>query len=217
MEKGERFLIEASPSPSSRGARGSVLFYILMAVALIGALSFVVMEDSDSTVSTQVAQNTASELYAQANLIRAAVTECVLEFPGGGGDLDGDNDIDAADNANTPYPLEPNDALNPGGAAGNDQVRNLKCLMSSSTARNMFQGAGNRGQLLPPPPSGYTEWTYFNTVADGVGMEITAPLSATHLDALTRFMRKFSSCQAALDYGSCGVTCLTVWIDRPSC
>lgn len=200
----------------SRAQSGSVIVYILIAVALLAALTFSFTRDSRQNVSSQVAFRLAEELYVQANLIRATIVECAAEYPNGGGDLDGDNDIDANDNPNNPYPVNPSFVDNPHGAAANDDVRNLSCTGAPTGKANIFQGSKNKGRFLPQPPSGFSEWEYDND-ANGVRIRITAPASATGIDTLSRIMSKFSTCQADLNYGACGAQCLTVWVHRIAC
>ncbi len=87
--------------------RGSVLIYILIAIALLAALTYSFAKDTSSNINTQLANKTSQELYVQVNLIRSAILECTLAYPSGGGDIDASGVIDATDNPNSPYPLNP--------------------------------------------------------------------------------------------------------------
>lgn len=205
---------------------GNVLLYILIAIALLAALTYSMTKEGGTKASVHLAHKTSQELYVQVNLIRSAVLECTLAYPAGGGDLypagSPDGVIDADDNPNNPYPLNPSSPLNPDGAAANDNVRNLTCIGAPAGSRSIFQGAGTQGRYLPPPPPGFGEWTYINhgdssTPTEGVRIQIIASDNATNRDALNRLMTKFSACQADLDYGGCGATCFTAWIQRTSC
>lgn len=195
---------------------GSVLVYVFVAIGLLAALTYSFTKDSRSGVAAHTANRVAQELYVQANLIRSAILECTLSYPGGGGDLDGDADIDADDNPNTPYPLQPDNALvpdPPGPVAGN-AVHDVVCLKSSTETENIFQGVNNRGRFLPLPPAGFGAWTYTSHATDGVYVEIetTGVASATEAQALDRLVNKFAACQASV---SCGATCtFRVWVDR---
>jgi hypothetical protein len=197
----------------SRSESGSVLVYIFIAVALLAALTYTFTKNTRSDLSGQMANKISQELYVQANLIRSAVIECTLAYPAGGGDLDSSGTIDTTDNPNTPYPLTPNAALNPGGAAANDYARNMVCVGAPAASRNIFGSTNNQGRFLPPPPGGYTEWSYIND-SNGVRIKITAPNSASDINALNKLMAKFSTSQADLNYGGCGATCFTAWIQR---
>lgn len=199
---------------------GSVLFYIFLAMGLLAALTFSFTKNSRENASTQTAHRMSEEIFSQINVIRAAVTECTIEYPEGGGDLNGDGFINTTDNPNTPYPVNPSDANNPHGAAASDEVRNLSCTGAPAAEANIFQGANNKGRVLPPIPSGFSEWLYIND-ADGVSIQTVGPATAGAEDALARVMRKFATCQADLNYdrgtGGCGSRCLTVWIKRAAC
>jgi hypothetical protein len=196
-------------SLSRCGQRGSVLFYIFIAVGLLAALTVAFTRDGGVRLSAQTAAKNASELYVQANLIRSAILECTLTYPGGGGDLDADGDIDADDNDNTPFPLQPSDSLNPGGVINvNNYARYVACLKSTTTIDRLFEGANNQGRFLPVPPSGFGEWYYFND-SSGVRLRITGDT-----DTVTRLLARFSSCQAETNYGACGAGCITIWINR---
>lgn len=199
-----------------KSERGSVLFYIFLAIGLLGALTYSFVKDSRQNTTSQISYKSAEELYVQANVIRAAIMECAIEYPSGGGDLDADGDIDATDNPNNPYPVNPSNANNPHGVAANNNVRNLSCTGAPAGRANIFQGANNKGRLLPPPPPDFGEWTYIND-ANGVRIQITGNATAGATDALTRLMTRFVSCQADLNYGACGARCFTAWIQRTAC
>ncbi len=57
---------------------GNVLFMILIAVALMGALGAVMMRDSGQNATTMSADKISTTLAAQAQTIRSALTECNL-------------------------------------------------------------------------------------------------------------------------------------------
>lgn len=200
--------------------RGSVLFYIFLAMGLLAALTFSFTKNSRENIVTQNAHRVSEELFSQLNVIRSAIMECALEYPEGGGDLDGSGVIDATDNPNNPYPVNPSNLNNPHGVAVNDQVRNLSCTGAPATEANIFQGANNKGRMLQPIPGGFSEWVYIND-ANGVRITTTGSTTAANIDALDRLMRKFSTCQADLNYdsgsGGCGARCFTAWVKRAAC
>jgi hypothetical protein len=225
---------------SMREEAGSVLLYILMAMGLLAALTYAYIKDSRENYASQSAVQIAETLNSQANLIRSAVVQCAMEYPQGGGNLNNTggsaNIIDYADNPNNPYPLNPSSPLNPSPAA-NDYAKNLMCftapavydntgtLISGAVTSGMFSGANNQGRFLPPPPAGFSEWTYVNNTTltpapngRGVYIQITAPNDASAINALTRVMSKYAQYQADLNYdggsGACGARCITIWIQR---
>ncbi|MBI3441465.1 MAG: hypothetical protein HY052_06650, partial [Proteobacteria bacterium] len=166
----------------------------------------------------------------QSNLIRTAVQQCIMEYPEGGAgspdggthsyaDLNRDGVIDSNDNPNLPYPLNPSSALNPDAVAGiaatvgTDYARDLSCVGAPASAALMFKGASNQGRFLPPPPNGFSEWTYANN-ANGVYIKTVAPNDPAALDALHRIRNKFNTCQAEINFGGCGTNCLVIWLLR---
>jgi len=221
----------------ARKNSGNVLFYVFMAVGLIAALTYAFLKDSRENFASQNAVNIAESLYAQVNMVRSAVQQCVMEYPEGGegtcggsvvacgnapcscADLNHDGVIDSTnDNPNIPYPLNPSSTLNPNSRAaatvGTDYVRNLSCVGALPASALMFQGANNQGRFLPPPPPGFPEWTYANTTADGVYIQIIAPGDTAAINAITRLRNKFNTCQAEVNYGGCGARCFTAWLLR---
>lgn len=201
----------------SRGQRGSVLFYIFMAIALLAALTYSFTRDSRDNVSGQMANKISQELYVEINTIRSAIMECALAYPAGGGDLNADDLIDSADNPNNPFPLNPSDgvmnSLNPSTAFADDNVRNLACITAVDSKKMIFQGLESQGRFLPPPPPGYSEWTYAND-ADGVRIMITPGVTATDVAAMARLLARFdaATCQATFTGGV-----FTVWLQKAAC
>lgn len=144
-------------------------------------------------------------------------------------DLDGDGDVDNDDNDNAGYPLEPTDILHANSLAGctttngrsgcvtasaTDDVRNLKCIGAPIGEVNMFTGQNNSGSFLPPKPQGFNEWQYRND-SDGVYLQITAEVqNMVYETTLSRLADKFVTCQAEIDFNSCGVNCFTAWLKR---
>ena len=194
--------------------RGSAVFYVLIAIAMLGMLTFAFMNDSGTNTVKQNAYQISEQLYNQFNTINSAVLQCILEYPKGGGDLDGNSYVDANDNNHRPYPLTPSNANNPGGAAADDQARNMKCPGSGN---GIFQGSGNIGTYLPPPPSEFSEWEYFNTasgVTGGVYLRTIGSASSTATEAVRLLQQKFDSSQFTTNYNACGANCIVIWIKK---
>ena len=201
---------------------GNVLLYVLIAVALLAALTFAFARGNRDNLSQQKGVSMAEDLFVQANMIRAAVQQCVLEYPKGGGDIAPagapDGVIDASDNPNNPYPLAPSDALNPFAPAGiaaaaDDRAKYLTCVGASAAEARMFEGSSNQGRFLPPIPAGFSEWVYKN---DGTGVYIQTAGSndGAAKKALDLLERKFDSCQVSRA-GGCGLSqpnCFTIFI-----
>lgn len=206
---------------SGNAEGGNALLYVLLAVGLLAALTYSYVKDGRENYASQSSVQISSTLYSQINMIKSAVMECVAEYSGGGGDLNGDGVIDGDDNHNNPYPLSPSNALNlaaPGGCtttsnaagcipqAGNDEVIGLQCIGAPAGAAAMFSGSSNQGRFLPPPPNGFTPWVYKND-ASGTYIQITFPNDAAAAIALNRLLGQFTSNQA----GASGLT-FTAWI-----
>lgn len=195
---------------------GSVIFYIFLAVGLLGLLTYSLTQSSRTSATTQSAFRITEDLFVQSNAIKSAVLECTFAFPNGGGDLDGNGTINSADNDNVPYPLSPTDANNPDGAAANDQVRNLQCPGAPAGQRSIYDGVGTTGRFLPPASNGFGEWTYINDT-NGVRLQIIGPNDQAALQAMDALERRFDTCEADIDFSSCGATCFTTWIIRATC
>ena len=207
--------------------RGNALLYVLLAVGLMAALTYAYVQDNHDSYASQSSVQIAESLFSQVNMIKGAIVQCALEYPMGGGYVNGNGlsnqIITAADNYNNPYPLAPSNPLitnattngcaGVGGAgcvavAGNNNVRNLTCIGAPIAAAYMFQGANNQGRFLPPPTSGFSEWTYGND-STGVYIQITSSGDAAGVNALSRLANQFSPGQYTYTTG--GLT-FTAWI-----
>lgn len=203
----------------ARRDSGNVVFYALMAVMLMAMLIFAFARGGRENLTPLLATKIAEELFVQANLIRSAIQQCALEFPGGGGDMAPvgapDGVIDENDNPNNPYPLKPSAPENanaPAGiaAAGDDNVRHLTCVGAPADQAYFFDGIQNQGRYLPPPPQGFSEWTYNNSSSDGVLIEIVAPNTSEAKAALQLVKTKFGGGLPTVKVTTS--TILTIWI-----
>src|SRR5688572_8224892 len=79
--------------------RGSALVYILIAIALLAALTVTFMEPSSEQTTSQNTFETVAELNSQVNFIRSGIQECALTYPIGETTLTGTTNI--------PYPINP--------------------------------------------------------------------------------------------------------------
>ena len=85
--------------------RGSALVYILIAIALLAALTMTFMQPSSQQAQSGNTFKSVSEIQSQIDFIRAIVQECVLTYPGGAKDIDIVTDDP---DANKRYPIRPN-------------------------------------------------------------------------------------------------------------
>ena len=174
---------------------GNALIYILVAIALLAALTAVFMEPSSQQTTAQNTFNVVSDVKGQADFIRSAIQECVLTYPGGDDTVDtsgGGTDPGAV----FPYPIKPN-STHLTGPAGNRQVRNLRCPGNPGgdpDHADIF--AGSSGKFMPPPVNFFEEWEYYNGT-DGVFFYTRTDKSDSFLNtSLQKLDDLFSECQS---------------------
>ncbi len=177
--------------------KGSALVYILIAIALLAALTLTFMEPSSQQTSSQNSFKTISEVESQIGLIRSAIQECVLYYDQGDPLITGE--VTEA-NANTRYPINPNSAyLDAGDRSGNRLVRNLRCPGNNpgtgSENQHGLLFASSTGKFMPPAPNFFDEWEYYNG-EDGVffwtGTDKSDPFLAS---ALAKIDDNYAECE----------------------
>lgn len=196
--------------PEFSSSRGSALIYVLIAVALLAALTVSMMEPSGQQAQSQNATNLGADVESQIGFITAAISECVIGHP------DQDSGLTSTEQKNAPYPINPRDpyftaqSADPG-SDSDDNVEHIRCPGSpGGTGPNnqdharIFGGAS--GKFLAPPPSLFDPWNYYNG-ADGVAiMLVTNKTDAAIKTGLDRLDDKFSECEAEVidrrEYGA---------------
>ena len=178
--------------------RGSALVYILIAVALLAALTFSFMQPSSQQTSSQNTFRSVAAMQGQISTIRSAIQECILVYPNGDSTID--NGVAGTDpGANKRYPLQPNSShLDASYRSGDRLVKNIRCPGnndgSADQHRLLFGGAS--GKFMPPPPDLFNDWEYYNGT-DGVFFWIsTSKSDAFLLSALQKLDEQFSTCEA---------------------
>lgn len=180
--------------------RGSALIYILIAVALLAALTVSLMEPSSQQTQSQSATNMVTEVSGQISFITSAISECVLSHP------DQDSGLTPTEQRNPPYPINPSDPYFDAQGADpetdpDDSVKWIRCPGSpGGNASNnqdharIFGGAS--GKFMPPAPAMFKDWEYYNG-ADGIyiltATDKTDPFitsAAAKLDA------RYSACES---------------------
>lgn len=186
---------------------GSALIYILIAIALLAAITFTFMEPSSQQTSSQGAVRVQTEIESQIYTLRSAIQECVLSY------RKGDRSIDNTASGSDPYarknyPIKPNsthyssatipptagrlaqDIRCPGDPGGDDE-NHVKIFGSTS------------GKYLPAPPDLFEDWEYYNG-RDGVYFWIRTNKSDAYLQtALQKLDDKLGECEADIvDAGS---------------
>lgn len=198
---------------------GSVLFYIFIAIGLLGALTLSFIDSSREGATAQSAEQMAITLYSQANAIRSDIVACMNKYPNSV-DLDSDGDIDSNDNPNPPYPLAPSNVNNPNGAAADDYVSDLQCPGAPSGQAGIYASGGTSGQTAPSDISGFTKWRYKNLGTGQIFLKISSINNNTNeVIAMQKAYDRFSNCEADLDDAAkCGTdSCLIVYLKRTGC
>lgn len=212
-----------------KDSRGSALIYILIAIALIAALTAVFMQPASQQTRTQNSFKLAAELNGQVQMIRAAIQDCILQYP------EGDSAIPNNIGYHPNYPMD-GDSTYLASPAADKAVATIRCPGNHSSAANthelIFGGAS--GRFMPATPALFTPWIYRNVTGETIdGVSTTGVFfqtSSTATDAyIGEAMQKvddsFTACEA--DYmvgdGANGCPslsqCLRIWIKRvaPTC
>lgn len=216
-------------------AKGSALVYILIAIALIAALTAVFMQPASQQTRTQSTYRLTSELNGQIQLIRSAIQDCILRFPNGDPNI-----AAAAVSATAPYPIEPDlayYATTPAGnRAANKNVENIGCPGNATPASGIKHTAlfgGSSGRFLPASPPLFGPWTYRNGIAatengltyTGVFFQINSTVTDAYVaEAMSRIDAQSSACEidfvpataAAANGCPADTNCLRVWMLRTS-
>jgi hypothetical protein len=183
---------------SYKNEGGSALIYILIAIALLAALTFTFMEPSSQQTSSQNTFKTVAALQGQADMIRSAIQECVLSYP------KGDSGLKAVHtNARDNYPIDPDSTYYSGTTidqAGNSYVRNMRCPGNNPGGADVAEHTpifgGNSGKFFPPPPDLFEEWEIYND-DDGVYFwTYTTNTDAFLVTSLNKIDDAFSECEA---------------------
>ena len=203
--------------------KGSALVYILIAIALLAALTATFMDSSSQQTSSQNTFNTVTDLKSQINLIRSSVQECVLTYPEGDAGPDGNTGLRSPVTPNYSYPINPSSAYftAPATPAADDGVENIRCPGNPGNSKlhaSIF--GGTSGKFLPPAPSLFQNWTYYSGV-DGVFFFISTNKTDPYLAAaLEKLDDQFSECEADIinnSAGSGGMDLTTDGTTGPAC
>lgn len=196
--------------------RGSALIYILIAIALLGALTMAFVEPSSQQSRSQNSYKVASDLKSQIEVYRSAIQDCVLTYPGG--------DTSSATKYtgyNEPYPVTPSSTYLPVGLRdAANKASSIRCPGNPGDSNNHSAIFGSTtGRFAPVTPNLFDAWTYTND-ADGTYLLIRTNKSDAYLqDALTKTAAMYDACEASYISGATapcasGYYCLRVWITR---
>ncbi len=178
--------------------KGAALIYILIAIALLAALTATFMGSSSDQTTSQNITKAVTELGSQINLIRGAIDECVLTYPAGDSAMPAAPAMVGGESPIRPYPLMTSNTylLNPT-SAGVYWLKNIRCPGNPGNSNNHARiFGGNSGKSLPPAPSLFDEWRYFNQVDGVFFFTSTAKTDAFLKTALQKLETQFSRCEA---------------------
>lgn len=131
---------------------GNVLFYVLLCVVILAALSFVLTQNSGDSAAGMSANKISEDVKAQAQTIRSALLECNLVN-------------------NKGYPAQPVSGL----------AKDLQCEREDGTFEDIFTGTSNRF-MPPIPKPFTTGWQYTvntGTTPHTVTIELTDAMDCT--------------------------------------
>jgi hypothetical protein len=145
-------MVGASPQ------KGGALIYILIAIALLAALTTTFVQPGGQSSRTQNSFQLASTINSQSRVIRSAIQDCILRYPQGNSAITETGYV-------APYPLNPNSndatyAAFDNGDPGTLVVSDLRC--PGANYGQLFGGSGQFTTFLSPPPDLMEPWTYFN-------------------------------------------------------
>jgi type II secretory pathway pseudopilin PulG len=185
---------------SNRGhERGSALIYILIAIALLAALTIAFMSSSGQQTQSQNSFKVVSEIQSQVEFIRSSVQECVLSHPGG--DINIDNSNAGTDyGADRQYPIKPNSTYFTGSTippTSGRLVHDLRCPGNPGDNKDEVQiFGGTSGKFLPPAPGMFNDWQWYNGI-DGVFFWTTTNATDSFVQsALTKLAAAYGTCES---------------------
>lgn len=219
-----------------KSERGSALVYILIAIALLAALTVTFMEPSSQQTSSQSGFRTATAIQSQVDLIRSAIQECVLRY--GRGDSDIPNGAsETEEGANQIYPITPNSTYFPASYLTTAEiptgegrfVKHMRCPGNNpgGGSENEHARIWGNGKFMPTAPDLFEDWQYYNG-NDGVFFWTRTTKSDSFLTAaLQKLDDNYSECEAdiidatggAVDLDNdsavncpAGNTCFRIWM-----
>ena len=169
-------------------ASGSALVYILIAIALLAALTASFMRPSSQQTTAQSSFNTMAKLKSQIEFVRSSIQECVLTYPlGDSGNLTA---------SNRPYPINPSSTYL-ASPAGNDELAHIGCPGNPGNSNDHGKIFGGRsGKFMPPSPELFEPWVYYNGTDGVFFFAETNKTDAFLQTAMERLDGEFSECEA---------------------
>lgn len=180
--------------------RGSALVYILIAIALLAALTVTFMGSSSQQTSSQNTFKATSQMKSQVDNIRSAITECVLSYK------KGDRSIDVSSSGTDPdarknYPIKPNSTHYSTATIGPTAGRLVKDIRCPGNPGNSDENherifGGTSGKFLSSPPDLFEDWQYYNGL-DGIFFWTRSNKTDAFIaTALQKLDDEYSECEA---------------------
>jgi hypothetical protein len=181
---------------------GSALVYILIAIALLAALTITFMEPSSQQTSSQNTFKTVTEVQSQESMIRSAIQQCVLSYPKGDPTISNSGGSPTDEGARKTFPIKPNSTHFTGAVIGPTAgrlVKDIRCPGNNPGAPDQKEHAlifsGADGKLLPPPPALFGDWQYYNG-NDGVFFWIATDKTDAFIEsALAKLDEQYAECE----------------------
>lgn len=179
---------------------GSALVYILIAIALLAALTVSFMQPSGQQTSSQGSFRAVADVKSQIDTIRSAIQECVLSYK------KGDKSIDITGSGTDPnarrnFPIKPNsthfNTATIGPTAGR-LVKDIRCPGNpgNNDENHELIFGGTSGKFLPRAPDLFEDWQYYNGT-DGIFFWLqTDKTDAFISTALQKLDDQFGECEA---------------------
>ena len=180
--------------------RGSALVYILIAIALLAALTFTFMQPSNQQASSQSIFRTVTKIQSQVDIIRSTIQACVLSYKQGDSSID--NGASGTDpGARRNFPIKPNSTHFSTAAIGptvGRLVRDLRCPGNPGGGDENHEKifGGTTGRFMPTTPELFEPWQYYNG-NDGIFFWIQTNKTDSHLSSsLYKLDEQFAECEA---------------------
>jgi hypothetical protein len=178
--------------------KGSALVYILIAIALLAALTISFMQPASQQTQSQNSFKLTADLASQVEFIRTNVQECVVVYQKG--DKNIDNTLSGTDpGASKGFPLKPTSTrlLTPVTPANSPNlVKDLRCPGNPGDDPNhapIFSGSS--GKFMPQPPALFGDWQWYNGL-DGVFYWIASDKTDAYiLSALQKLDGQYGPCE----------------------
>lgn len=194
---------------------GSALVYILIAIALLAALTTSFMRPASQQTTAQNSFKTITKLKSQIEYVRSTILECVLNYP--------DGDVGLSGTTNEPYPLNPSSTylVTPHTPVGDNPVGEVRCPGNPGTSNDHSSVfGGTSGKFMPPAPDLFEDWQYYNGIDGVFFFTETNKTDAFLQTAMEKLDDEFSECEADIIDASAALVELTSRADAtldPKC